>query len=35
VTGADRNKRLALWLGGVAVLVYAGYLLLRFLEAGT
>jgi len=34
VTTPGRNGRLALALGGVAIAVYAGYLLLRWLERG-
>jgi hypothetical protein len=32
VSGLDRNVRLALALGGLAVAIYVAYLLLRFME---
>lgn len=34
MSGADRNARLALALAGIVVLVYLGYLALRWLEQG-
>ncbi len=34
MTADDRNRRLAIALGGVAVVVYLGYLLLRYFEQG-